>query len=71
MCLLFYFILFASHIILRLGNASKPSLLSLLRMGVSYGHFHRARERGGVSGLPSDAANVLGNVVLDLQSDTV
>ena len=47
-CLLFYFILFASHTILRLGNASKLSLLSLLRMGVSFVHFHRAQVRGGV-----------------------
>jgi hypothetical protein len=45
MCLLFYFILFASHTILRLGNASKLSLLSLLRMGVSFVHLHRAWER--------------------------
>ena len=45
MCLLFYFILFASHTILRLGNVSKLSLLSLLRMGVSFSQFHRARER--------------------------
>ena len=42
MCLLFLFNLFASHTILRLGNASKLSLLSLLRMGVSFVHFHRA-----------------------------
>ena len=30
LCVLFYFILFASHTILRLGNVSKLSLLSLL-----------------------------------------